>query len=538
MIVLPIVGRELRVAARRPGTYWSRVLTAALLLAVCVWMLLTLGPRWQQASHGAGLFQRMSWVALFFALLAGPLATADCLSSEKREGTLGLLFLTDLKGYDVVLGKLAATSLSSIYGLLAVLPVLAIPILMGGVTTGMFWRVVVVLLNSLFFSLVTGLLVSSLSRDANRAQRTAGLLTLGIPVLIWLVVAISRNVTGVAEWVGWISLASPFSVLSLASSAGSTSHLLAFWGSMAALHILSWLLLALASYFTPRVWQDKAASRRGSRWREIYRNWVLGPPHSRAGLRHRLLVVNPILWLSSRRRFERCYPWIFLMGILSIWCIGSGTDRQMMFTSGAVGLSFITNLVLKNWVANVAARALAADHGREALELLLSTPMTTDELIRGHWLALRRLFGLPVLMAALVQCFGVTTGFALSTPDPLPAELVVVMLFFAMILLLDCWALAWLGMWMGVARKSAQRASNAAVLRVLIWPWVVILLLAVLTRPVGIGGAALWFFISLLVDLGYGAWAINKLQAELRKVAVEQFGAVTTAPSWWQRLSA
>ena len=29
--------------------------------------------------------------------------TADSLSAEKREGTLGLLFLTDLRGYDVVL---------------------------------------------------------------------------------------------------------------------------------------------------------------------------------------------------------------------------------------------------------------------------------------------------------------------------------------------------------------------------------------------------------------------------------------------------
>ena len=44
---------------------------------------------------------------------------------------MGLIFLTDLKGYDVVLGKLAATSLNGFYGLLAVFPLLAFPLLTG-----------------------------------------------------------------------------------------------------------------------------------------------------------------------------------------------------------------------------------------------------------------------------------------------------------------------------------------------------------------------------------------------------------------------
>jgi len=34
--------------------------------------------------------------------------TADTLSGESREGTLGLLFLTDLRSWDVTLGKLAS----------------------------------------------------------------------------------------------------------------------------------------------------------------------------------------------------------------------------------------------------------------------------------------------------------------------------------------------------------------------------------------------------------------------------------------------
>jgi len=102
--------------------------------------------------------------------------TADCLSEEKREGTLGLLFLTDLKGYDVVLGKLVASSLHAFYGVLAILPVMAIPLLVGGVTIDEFWRVVVVALNMLLFSLAVGMFASSISRDERRAMVLAFLI--------------------------------------------------------------------------------------------------------------------------------------------------------------------------------------------------------------------------------------------------------------------------------------------------------------------------------------------------------------------------
>src|SRR4030095_13140978 len=104
---------------------------------------------------------------LILCSFTGVFITADCLSEEKREGTLGLLFLTDLKGYDVVLGKLIATSLASLTGLLTIFPVLGIVSFLGGVSPGEFWRVMLALLNTLFFSLATGLVASA----ANVSER-------------------------------------------------------------------------------------------------------------------------------------------------------------------------------------------------------------------------------------------------------------------------------------------------------------------------------------------------------------------------------
>src|SRR5215472_13593711 len=124
MSFLPIVDRELRISARRPSTYRMRwILVAAVLL---IWFLLLANSHgWMSpAQRGRMLFAVVGIVAFVFSLLSGVFLTADCLSHEKREGTLGFLFLTNLRGYDVVLGKLIATSLRGFYALLAALPVI------------------------------------------------------------------------------------------------------------------------------------------------------------------------------------------------------------------------------------------------------------------------------------------------------------------------------------------------------------------------------------------------------------------------------
>src|SRR6266496_5591895 len=169
MTFFPIVERELRVASRRRGTYWSRAvaaLSAILIFLGTLWFDGLAAPK----DLGKHAFDVLSGLFLLNSLAAGIRYTADCLSEEKREGTLGLLFLTDLRGHDVVLGKLAATSLNCIYALLAMFPVLAIPLLLGGVSVDESWRIALVLANALFFSLATGIFTSTMSKSPRKAM--------------------------------------------------------------------------------------------------------------------------------------------------------------------------------------------------------------------------------------------------------------------------------------------------------------------------------------------------------------------------------
>src|SRR6185503_17831331 len=169
MTFLPIVMRELRVAARRRSTYWVRLLVALAAIVIGGAILLLYQQGTSPELVGGYIFKGLTALSILYCLISGRLTTVDCISEEKREGTLGLLFLTDLKGFDVVFGKLVATSLNSFYGLLAVFPVLAIPLLFGGVTNAEFWRIALVLVTTFLFSLAIAMFCSSISTDARRA---------------------------------------------------------------------------------------------------------------------------------------------------------------------------------------------------------------------------------------------------------------------------------------------------------------------------------------------------------------------------------
>src|SRR5436190_13623867 len=111
MNVLTVIGRELRSQARQPFTYWVRVVGGAVLVAVAA--LYGAGSAYANA-RGSELFRLLNG-ALFFAIwILVPSLTADCLSRERREGTLGLLFLTPLRAEEIVLAKALANGLRAV----------------------------------------------------------------------------------------------------------------------------------------------------------------------------------------------------------------------------------------------------------------------------------------------------------------------------------------------------------------------------------------------------------------------------------------
>src|SRR5437773_862516 len=268
MTFLPIVDRELRVAARRRTTYLARIGAAALVILIFGGLHVTQSFRGGMFfSAGQTQFFVLKWLGFLFACSAGVFLTSDALSEEKREGTLGLLFLTNLRGYDVVLGKFISHSVQAFYGLLAAFPVLALTLLAGGVSGGEFWRMMLVFCNTLFFSLSVGLLVSSISRDAMKAINGTLLICLllvaGLPLADWAVAGWDPT-----KFVPRLSLASPGNVFFTVAPTATK----AYWLQLGLQHILGWTFLAASSVCTPRARQDKTTGGHAS-GSSLWRFW-------------------------------------------------------------------------------------------------------------------------------------------------------------------------------------------------------------------------------------------------------------------------
>jgi hypothetical protein len=88
MTFLPIVQRELRVAARSRFMYWLR--TAGALAALYAVAKVMISQSSNNPAHlGGQLFATLNLFLFASIWLLVPLMTADCISREKREGTLG-----------------------------------------------------------------------------------------------------------------------------------------------------------------------------------------------------------------------------------------------------------------------------------------------------------------------------------------------------------------------------------------------------------------------------------------------------------------
>src|SRR3954470_23385846 len=105
--MLPIVHREMLVAARRRGTFTFRTVACATAIAITsIQYAVSDGD----PNTGQNLFSCILVAGALFASLAGAFRTAHALAAERAQGTLGLLFLTPLNGFEVAFGKFASAS--------------------------------------------------------------------------------------------------------------------------------------------------------------------------------------------------------------------------------------------------------------------------------------------------------------------------------------------------------------------------------------------------------------------------------------------
>ena len=319
-----------------------------------------------------------------------------------------------------------------------------------------------------------------------------------------------------------------------------------FWWSVAVIHGLGWMFLVLASLLAPARGRTGRRARRRCAGANAGARGAMAIWLERAGFRRRLLDRGAYFWLAARARLRPAYVWAVLGLVACGWVWGlarSGRDWLDEMTYVLTGL--LLNLLIKVWFGLEAGRPLAEDRRQGALGLLLSTPLTVKDILRGQLLALRRQFEGPVAVVLLVFLLFMLLAASDALSQQEPADRTLWVLFWAagmVMLVADLAGLYWLGMWKGLTVKNPTRAAAATLGCILVLPWVAWglgMLAASLVWPNTAGTLVLecilgfWFGLGLAADLGFGAWARHKLLTDFRRAASRRY---EPPPGFWQRL--
>ena len=544
MTFLPIVERELRLAARRQLTFWLRVVAAltAVIIASGLFALFSIIPGGIGTHLGGPLFSVLTWMSLAVSLSAGVFFTSDALSEEKREGTLGFLFLTDLRGYDVVFGKLLATSCRCVFALLAIFPVLAGTQLLGGVEGGFFWRTILALLHTLFFSLSCGMFVSAISRHPQKALA-------GTIVLLFVLTAGGAAVDGLmaslrnAPYRPVLSQASP-----LTSFLFADENPTSYWWALLISQATGWGLLIAACLLIPRTWQERATRKelRQSSWRMW---WRFGSVRRRQHLRAVVLEKNPLTWLASRERWQALSLWCLVILLVAWFIAVTLVDNPIFNWASWWAVNSLVIVLLYLWTASQASQVFADLRRAGWIELILSTPLDFRKVAPESWRGLLRPFGLPLAVVLVVQflaqIFNINpmTGAMRGGADELLPAWVILGIAATCGLITSAAnfiALIWFGLWMGLVSRNSLLATLKTIVFVQIIPWMVISFASAMTFPIiialssgfGSGGGTAWFQLYPLISAGVTTvlmiikdWVFWSLA---RRRLVENFRATAT----------
>ncbi len=358
----PVIIRELRAEARRGSNYWLRVLAAGALILVFTSIIYS--SPFSGGQLGMALFGGLQQTFFYAIWVLVPLMTADCVSREKREGTLGLLFLTPLTVTDVIAGKAAIHVLRAVTLFLAALPVLGLPFVLGGLDWRLALWAAVTLGNAALLAMAAGIYAST------RGGSTIQVMVLA-EACAWGLVFASTF------WTGYLHAFLPLALFQPQGLAASIFSNLVF-------SLLTTVLLLRASIRRLQAtWHEEAAAPEQPRWVQAWVEIFSASPTWQSFFqwdKGHTLDRNPIAWLQEYSWTARLTKWgWFMLLLVAFFVLLADPDSRR----APLGYYLVTG-GLALGVAFSAVGSFRREQETGLLELLLVTPLSVRQFLGGR----------------------------------------------------------------------------------------------------------------------------------------------------------
>lgn len=425
----PIFIREWQTVPRRTSHYLVRsaYLGSLWVLGLTAWQTIvgwtrpaTMGDHAQFALF---LFQTLTLLQLILIPFFAALSAASAIAQEKDRRTFVLLLLTDLRSYEIVLGKLIGSLLPMAVLLLGMVPVLATLMLLGGIAPVQILEATLVIGSA---SLAAGALGNVVALWREKTFQVLALTVLFLVLYECLVNLVPFLPE--AEWFApsvWQKWLDPFQALQSVMTSVPESRSSAVYG-FALMMLLFSAALVLVGIRGLRVWNPSGEPiMQRERPEDEDKDRIRA--HAAPGL-PRTVWVNPILWREIRTRaygrrtllvklaYAVAVALICAYALAPFW---TSTGRTAFFAAyGLVPVGIISLLL----ISAQSVTAITSERDCGALDLLLVTDLTPQEFIYGKLLGIlwniKEFLLPPLALAAVYAALGL-----LATPPARHPEL-------------------------------------------------------------------------------------------------------------------
>ena len=417
----PIFNREFRTVPRRDRHHTARVAALGLLwvIGITAWQA-TVGftkdaALGETARFGILLFQIISFVQLTLLLFFSALSAASTVSQEKDRRTFVLLLLTDMRDYEIVLGKMLGSLLPIAILFAVTVPYFALVLLLGGVSGAQVTQAVVLMAATAIAAGSLGALV------ALWRERTFQALALAVLALVFYLFVVQgvgiavRLLTGAdaSMVVAWLD---PFTaMLYVLEPPGTEPAIPPAYGFAIAMLALSVALNAFGIWKL-RKWNpsgEPVQQREAGDDDSDDSPEVRAKAHAAPGVA-RQVWANPILWREIRTLAYGRRPLLVkvaygvVIALIAYFAVQQLHDPYAKPAfAAAYGLVPATVLSLL-LVSAQAVTSITSERDGKALDLLLVTDVSPKEFVFGKLggvLYNTKEFILPPLIFAIYYAF-------------------------------------------------------------------------------------------------------------------------------------
>ncbi len=421
--MLPLLTKELVEQAARRRTYIVRVVYAVLLFLAGFMFYYQIIGQYSQArgpfallGKGGELFQYIIILQFFGVYLFMPAMTCGVITVEKERGSLSLLLLTKLGGWTIIIEKYLGRIIPMFNFLLLSLPLLVIAYSMGGVSRESIG-------SGIWFLALTTLQVGALALLCSTFFRTTvasfmATFLIGIVMLIGLPLTyelVGANISP-RDWTALMFLTPALFMISTEARSTGWQFFLEVLVRSCPILIQVFVFLLLSRVFLFR----RAFLPPTNLFLRIFK-WFDGFFHRLNDNRFtkgKVLIsdkveldtmIDPVAWrettkttLGSFRYLTRLFilveaPILFF-GLILI--IGNGSHEPLTF------LMFLLWVVSTLIVAVKATTLVSSERAHETLDVLLTTPMRSGEIIQQKFRGVMRLImvvSVPLLTTIILK---------------------------------------------------------------------------------------------------------------------------------------